>query len=109
MTFSIVDHTAFSRLSGDGSTSESGSFSLNMARTTCAEDEETPWAKGKLYLYGATVLCGKIPVNDYETMTPVYEFDIIRLDANSLILAAAASGSAPWDPAYFWLFKPLEE
>lgn len=109
MTFSIVENTAFSRTSGDGSLSEAGSFSLNMTKITYEEDEETVWAKGKLYLYGTTILCGRIPVNDYEETRPVYEFDIVVLDENSLVLAAAPAGSAPWDPAYFWIFKPANE
>jgi hypothetical protein len=109
MTFAIIDRTAFSRTTGDGSGQESGSFSLNMNKVTYTYDDERVWAKGKLSLSGTTVLCGKIPVNDYERMETVYEFDIIELNADRLVLAAAASGSAPWEPAYFWIFKPLNE
>jgi hypothetical protein len=80
-----------------------------MTRITRAEDEETVWAKGRLYLSGATVLCGGIPVNDYEETVPVYEFDIIALNEDQLVLAAAQAGSVPWAPAYFWFFKPKSE
>jgi hypothetical protein len=110
MTFSIVENTVFARTSGDGALSETGSFSLDMNKITYAEDEETVWAKGKLYLYGSTILCGKIPAGgDYETMSPVYEFDILELNEDRLVLAAAPPGSEPWWPAYFWIFKPESE
>jgi hypothetical protein len=109
MKFSIVDNTVFSKISGDGTLSETGSFSLNMNKITYAEDEETVWAKGRLYLYGTTILCGKIYDYDTETMIPVYEFDILVLDEDRLVLAATPAGSAPWDPAYFWIFKPKSE
>ena len=109
MTFSIVENTAFSKTSGDGSLSESGSFSLNMSKITYADDEETVWAKGKLLLSGATILCGGIPTADYESSTPVYEFDIVALDENRMVLAAAPAGSGAWDPAYYWIFKPVNE
>ena len=105
MTFSIVDNTFFSKTSGDGSVSETGSFSLNMTKVVYAEDEETVWAKGKLYLYGGTtILCGNVYDYDTDEMSPVYEFDILILDEDRLVLAAEAPGS--WGGAYFWIFKP---
>jgi hypothetical protein len=105
MTFSMMQNAVFSKVTGDASASETGSFSFNMSRITYAEDEETVWAIGKLYLSGTTVLCGKIPVDDYERMIPVYEFDILVLNEEELVLAYAPPGSAPWDAAYFWMFK----
>jgi hypothetical protein len=108
MTFSIVENTVFSKISGDGDLSETGSFSLDMSKITYAEDEETVWARGKLYLYGSTILCGKVPTNDYEIMVPVYEFDIITLNEDILVLAAIPPDPNPWW-AYFWFFKPKSE
>lgn len=107
MTFSLVDNVVFSRTSGDGS-AETGSFSLNMSKITYEEDEETVWAKGKLSLSGTTILLEYLYDWDMDDMLPdpVYEFDIIVLEEDRLVLAAAPAGSAPGDAACFWIFRP---
>ncbi|MDR0431242.1 MAG: hypothetical protein LBH58_12295 [Tannerellaceae bacterium] len=107
MKFSILNNAVFSKTSRDGTLS-TGSFSLNMNKVTYTEDGETVWAKGKLSLSGTTILLEYLYDWDMDDMLPdpMYEFDIIELEEDRLVLAAAPAGSAPEDAACFWIFKP---
>src|SRR5690606_810247 len=80
---------------------ENGSFSFNMAQKVTLEDG-TVWAKGKLTTKGVTVLCGKSP---NEGNAPVYEYDILIIDNQQMVLSYPEPGAGPWDTAWFWMFR----
>ncbi|WP_118194412.1 hypothetical protein [Albibacterium indicum] len=99
MTFSLSGAT-FTKVKSDGTT-ETGTFLFNMTNKTTKPDG-TVWAKGKLTLKGTTVLCG---VSPDEGKIPVYEYDIIVLDNEEMVLSYAPPGTAEWGTAYFWKFR----
>jgi len=80
---------------------ESGMFSFDMTKITTLDNGDV-WAKGKLTTQGVTVLCGKSPD---EGSIPVYEYDILVVNDDQLILSYAPPGTAAWGPAYFWVFR----
>ncbi|MFC3199834.1 hypothetical protein ACFOET_19605 [Parapedobacter deserti] len=102
MVFSLRG-AMLTKVKADGQ-EEAGFFSFNMARTT-TQDDGTIWAKGKLTTRGVTVLCGKSPD---EGNAPVYEYDILVLDDDRMVLSYAPPGSGAWDPAFFWVFRAVE-
>jgi len=102
MVFSLRG-AALTKMKADGQT-ESGSFAFDMTKITNAENGEV-WAKGKLTTRGVTVLCGKSPD---EGGIPVYEYDILVLDDDRMVLSYAPQGAAAWDAAYFWVFRAAD-
>jgi len=80
---------------------EEGAFSFDMTKVTKLDDG-TVWAKGKLTTRGVTVLCGKSP---NEGNAPVYEYDIMILNNEKMILSYAEPGAAAWGTAWFWVFR----
>ncbi|WP_165021044.1 hypothetical protein [Dysgonomonas sp. ZJ279] len=99
MDFSISG-AAFTKLKSDGS-SEKGSFALLMTSVTL-DDNGNVWAKGKLKTKGTTVLCGKSP---NEGGAPVYEYDILILNDNKMILSYPEPGVGSGGTAWFWVFR----
>jgi len=87
----------------DGS-SENGSFAFDMSTTVKTEDGKI-WSYGKFKTRGTTVLVGKSPE---ENNAPIYEFDIMKISDNELVLAYAPAGTAVWGTAYFWVFKAVD-
>ena len=65
-------------------------------------NDGTTWAKGKLTTNGVTVLCG---ISPNEGNAPVYEYDIIILNDNEMMLAYPEPGAPAWGTAWFWAFK----
>ncbi|WP_134088497.1 hypothetical protein [Olivibacter sp. XZL3] len=102
MIFSIRGAT-FTKVKSDGST-ETGTFTFDMTKTI-TQDDGTVWAKGKLTLKGATVLCGKSP---NEGGAPVYEYDILLLDDGSMALSYPEPGAGAGGTAWFWMFRASE-
>ena len=89
-----------SKVKSDGKT-ETGSFSFDMTKKITL-DNGTVWAKGKLTTKGVTVLCGKSP---NEGGAPVYEYDILIINDNEIVLSYPEPGVGPWGTAWFWNFK----
>ena len=62
------------------------------------------WCIGEMTFSGASVLCG---VEYYGGTTPIYNFYIVELTEDTLVLAYAAPGSGweAWATCNFWMFK----
>ncbi|MGV3762035.1 hypothetical protein [Parapedobacter sp.] len=80
---------------------EAGTFSFDMTKITTLDNGDV-WAKGKLTTRGVTVLCGKSPD---EGSAPVYEYDILIINGDQLVLSYAPPGTGAWGAAYFWVFR----
>jgi hypothetical protein len=93
----------FTKVKSDGTT-ETGTFSFNMNNKTMDESGAV-WAKGKLTLKGTTVLNG---ISPNEGGAKVYEYDILALDDNRLVLAYPEPGVGAWGTAWFWVFKAID-
>lgn len=92
--------SSLTKVKSNGDT-EAGSFSFDMSKITTMDNGDV-WAKGKLTTRGVTVLCGKSPD---EGSIPVYEYDILVINDNQLILSYAPPGTGAWGAAYFWVFR----
>lgn len=91
------------KVKADG-TEQAGTFSFDMTKKTPMENGDA-WAVGKLTTRGVTVLCGKSPD---EGSIPVYEYDILLLDDDRMVLSYAPPGTAAWGAAYFWVFRAVD-
>ena len=101
MVFSVKGSSLTKNLS-DGS-SVTGSFSFDMSDQTL-DAAGNVWAKGKLTTKNVTMLAGFV-INDN---TPAYEYDILSLDENSLVLSVPRAGATSWGEATFWMFKAAD-
>lgn len=90
----------FTKVKSDGTT-ETGTFSFNMNSKTMDEAGNV-WAKGKLTLKGTTVLNG---ISPNEGSAKVYEYDILVVDDNQLVLSYPEPGAGAWGTAWFWMFR----
>ena len=97
MVFSVKG-SSLTKIKADGSTSK-GSFSFDMAAKTLYKDGAV-WAKGKLKTKNIGVLCGIQPNGSGAT---AYDYEILKLDANKLVLAFQEPGGG--GAAWFWMFK----
>lgn len=97
MVFAIGG-SSLTKIKADG-TSSKGSFSFDMTAKTLLADG-TVWAIGKLKTKNVGVLCGIQPNGGGAT---VYDYDILKLDADKLVLAFAEPGGG--GAAWFWMFK----
>ncbi|MDR0536904.1 MAG: hypothetical protein LBH04_02475 [Tannerellaceae bacterium] len=101
MTFSIKKGSgALTKTKANGAT-EQGTFSFDMSKTTTGDDGSI-WAIGKLSTKGVTVLSGKQPNN---AGAPIYQYDILKLTADELVLAFPEPGAAAWGTAWYWMFR----
>jgi len=99
MVFSLRG-AQLTKVKSNGET-EKGTYSFDMTKIIKLDNGQV-WAKGKLTTKGVTVLCGKSP---NEGNSPVYEYDILMLDNNRMILCYGEAGVGPWGTAWFWVFK----
>ena len=99
MIFALANAT-FTKVKADG-TMEKGTFAFNMDNKTMDESGKV-WAKGKLTLTGSTVLNG---ISPNEGGAKVYEYDILVVDDNQLVLSYPEPGAAAWGTAWFWMFR----
>lgn len=99
MVFSL-NGSSLAKVKSTGDT-EAGSFSFDMTKVTTMDNGDV-WAKGKLTTRGVTVLCGKSPD---EGSIPVYEYDILVINDDQLVLSYAPPGTGAWGAAYFWVFR----
>lgn len=111
MTFSITNGATLTKSTSTGSKVESGSFQFNMSDTIWYNGGSQVWASGVLKT-GVTVLQG---VSQNDGRAPVYEYDIIKLTSDQMILAYktrtgwSADNWGEWGAeAWFWVFKPAE-
>jgi len=95
-----LNGSTLTKVKSNGNT-ETGTFSFDMSKVTLLDNGDV-WAKGKLTTRGVTVLCGKSPD---EGSIPVYEYDILVINDNQLILSYAPPGTGAWGAAYFWVFR----
>lgn len=102
MVFSLRG-AQLSKVKSNGDT-ETGAFSFDMGKTITLDDGST-WAKGKLTTRGVTVLCG---ISPNEGGAPVYEYDILILDNERMVLSYPEPGVGPWGTAWFWVFKAVD-
>jgi len=101
MVFDLNGGANFIRYKGDGTVAESGTFSFDMSSTKVDPDDDSQWSIGVLKLSGATVLNGYI----YGTTDPLYQYDILELTDDTMVLCAAPDGTEAWDNGTFWLFR----
>lgn len=99
MTFSLQGASLMKNKS-DG-TQEKGTFSFDLTQTIVLDDG-TVWAKGKLKTKVVNVLCGISPNEDG---AKVYEYDILIINNNQLVLCYPEPGVGAWGTAWFWMFK----
>lgn len=102
MVFSLSG-SKLTKVKANGQT-ESGTFSFDMSKVITLDNGDT-WARGKLTTRGVTILNGKSPD---EGGILVYEFDIIKLDDNEMVLSYAPPGTGDWGAAFFWSFRAVE-
>ncbi|MCC8198467.1 MAG: hypothetical protein LIP06_07825 [Tannerellaceae bacterium] len=79
-----------------------GSFSFDMEDQTEGNDG-TIWSIGKLYTNSVTVLAG---ISPNEGNIRVYEYYILQLDDDKLVLAWPTNGDGGgYGEAFYWMFK----
>ncbi len=93
----------FTKVKSNGTT-ETGTFSFNMNSKTMDEAGKV-WAKGKLTLKGTTVLNG---ISPNEGGAKVYEYDILVVDDNQMVLSYPEPGAGAWGTAWFWMFRSVD-
>jgi hypothetical protein len=110
MTFDLNNAANFTLVTGntasDGPTAgtHKGTFSFDMSVTKLLDGSTTTlWSIGQLTLTGATISRGYQPnTTDHEL---IYEFDILKLTDDELILACSEPDVSAWGTAWFWVFK----
>lgn len=93
------------KTSENGSRSETGTVNLDITAKKTGADNN-PWSIAKITTSGVTVLCGRAPNHGN---APVYEYDVIELTDDQLILAWPEPGAAAWGTAWFWVFRAVNE
>lgn len=103
MVFSIRG-SSLTKVSEDGTLQEKGSFSFDMTQTKESATAGVLWSIGTFTTKNVTVLQG---ISQNENKIPVYEYDILRLDENKLVLAhrTMTAEDKPWNEAWFWMFR----
>ncbi|MBB4035365.1 hypothetical protein GGR21_001254 [Dysgonomonas hofstadii] len=97
MTFTVAGGKLTIKRS-DGKTME-GFFSIDDTKTL-NRPNGNPWSVGQLKTTGVTVLHGGL-IND--GCAPVYQYEIVVLDDDKLVLAAQNSAGA----GTYWMFAPI--
>lgn len=95
-----VSGSSLTKIKSDASSTK-GSFSFDMSAKTM-DDGGAVWAKGKLKTKNIAVLCGIQPNGGN---APVYEYDILKLDTDKMVLSFPEPGAGSWGTAWFWMFK----
>lgn len=99
MTFAVSGSKLIMNKS-DG-TNVAGTFSFDMEQKTL-DDGGAVWAKGKLNTKTASVLCGIAP---NEGNARVFEYDILNVDNDKMVLARSEPNQGSWGTAWFWMFR----
>lgn len=109
MSFSIRG-AAFSKTNASGTKTETGTFTFDMSQKLMNiwEPDEI-WSHGKLRINGGTsILAGRVPHYDFWYIYDVYEFDIVELEEDRMVLAHWMEPREWNDEAYFWIFRAKE-
>lgn len=111
MSFSIRD-MVFSKTDATGEKTETGTFTFDLSHQLMnIYAPEEVWSYGKLKINGGTsILAGRVPSYDTWEIYDVYEFEIVELTEDKLVLA---HWMEPHDmdansECYFWLFRAKE-
>lgn len=99
MTFSLQG-ASLTKNKSDG-TQEKGSFSFDITKTIVLGDG-TVWSTGKLKTKAVNILCG---ISPNEGRMKVYEFDILLINNDRMVLCYPKTGAEEWGEAWFWMFK----
>ncbi len=100
----LIFSTAGSKLTKkrtDGTT-EAGTFSFDMSKTTNDAGGTNLWGIGKLATKNVTILVAKSP--DSSEGAPL-ELDILKLTDAQMALSYAPAGTGAWGTAHYWVFK----
>ena len=110
MSFSIMN-SMFSKTKSDGTGTETGTFTFNMSQKLMnIWDPDAIWSHGKLRINGGTsILGGRVPHYDFWYIYDVYEFEIIELEEDRMVLAYWLEPREWCDSAYLWIFRPKSE
>lgn len=110
MSFSIRGN-AFSKTTASGDKTETGTFTFDLsAPLTNVYDEDEVWSQGKLRILGGTsILAGRVPHYDTWEIYDVYEFEIVELTEERLVLAHWMEPHEWNDECYFWVLRAVEE
>lgn len=98
MLFDLNGAANFTKISQSGKVVEKGSFKFDMTKQKVMADG-TPWSIGTLTIIDGTILKGVSPNEGGKT---IYEFDILKLTEDKMVLAHVLANG--WE-AWFWCFK----
>lgn len=99
MIFSLQG-ASLTKNKSDG-TKEKGTFSFDITQKIILGDG-TVWATGKLKTKAVNVLCG---ISPNEGGIKVYEYDILIINNNQLVLSYPEPNVEAGGTAWFWMFK----
>lgn len=110
MSFSIRG-AEFSKTDATGKKTEKGTFTFDMSqKLTNIWNPEEIWSHGKLRINGGTsIIAGKVPHYDEWYIYDVYEFEIVELTEDRLVLAYWLEPREWCEEAYFWIFRPKQD
>lgn len=98
MTFELRG-AKLTKLKANGE-SQVGTFSFDMTKKITLEDGSV-WAKGLLTTKGISVLGGYSP----NEKISVYEYEILVLDGDQMVLCHPEAGAVAWGTAWYWMFR----
>ena len=110
MSFSIRG-SGFSKTDVTGEKTETGTFSFDLSNPLKnIYNEDEIWSQGKLRILGGTsILAGRVPNYDTWEIYDVYEFEIVELTEDRLVLAHWMEPHVDWQSeCYFWIFRAVE-
>src|SRR5699024_5687513 len=93
----------FTKVKSDGTT-ETGTFSFDM-NDKALDNDGNVWGEGKLTLKGTTVLNG---ISPNENNAKVYEYDILVLNDNQMVLSYPEPNETEARTAWFWVFRSID-
>lgn len=93
----------FTKVKSDGTT-ETGTFSFDM-NDKALDNDGNVWGEGKLTLKGTTVLNG---ISPNENNAKVYEYDILVLNDNQMVLSYPEPNETEGGTAWFWVFRSID-
>lgn len=110
MSFSIRG-AEFSKTDATGEKTEKGTFTFDMSQKLMnIWNPEEIWSHGKLRINGGTsILAGRVPHYEEWYIYDVYEFEIVELEEDRLVLAYWLEPREWCEEAYFWVFRPKQD
>lgn len=110
MSFSIRG-AEFSKTDATGEKTEKGTFTFDMSqKLTNIYNPDEIWSHGKLRINGGTsIIAGRVPHYDEWYIYDVYEFEIVELTEDRLVLAYWLEPREWCEECYFWIFRPKKD